>query len=708
MTSQAGLADLERAAAGLAARLPGPLAGLARLAYNYRWSWLDGGPELFEAVDPERWELCAANPVRLLQEASAEGLARAAGDGELLSRVAAAEQLVAAELASGDQGDQPRATTAFLCAEYAIHCSLPVYSGGLGALAGDLVKQASDDDAPLVAVGLMYRQGYFRQRLDASGWQHEYWTATDPPRVPAALVRGPDGEAISISVSIGGIEVHAQAWRVQVGRVPVFLLDADRPDNSPQARWITSRLYVSDPEVRLAQYVLLGVGGLRMLGRLGVDPSTVHLNEGHAAFATLELARAETARGHDLEESLELARRRTVFTTHTPVPAGNDTYPTEQVLCAVGGVLDELGLDRETFGRLGRSHADHGNEPFGVTQFALRSSRRANAVSRRHGGVAREMWRDLWPGRAADEIPIDHVTNGVHIPTWIGPQMRHLLDRHLGERWIDRAGDPATWEPIDAIPAGDLWAARCAQRADLVSYVQRRSPTDRLGRGDTAAYAEAAEGFDPGVLTVGFARRLATYKRLRLLIEEPANLDLLAGERPLQVIIAGKAHPRDDDAKRLLQALFGLKGNAAVAGRVVFLEDYDLDSAARLVRGCDVWVNLPRPPLEASGTSGMKSAVNGGLQLSVLDGWWAEAYDGGNGWALDGTTDADAAAQDSRTGAELHRILRDEVLPTFSAVDDAGIPAAWIELMRRSMRTLAPRFSAARMLADYREQVYCS
>ncbi|HEY5196171.1 MAG TPA: alpha-glucan family phosphorylase [Solirubrobacteraceae bacterium] len=705
---QAGLADLERAAAALSARLPRPLAGLARLAYNYRWSWLAGGPELFSAVDPERWVLCAANPVRLLQEASAEGLARATADDRLLARVADAEGVVADELEPAGGGAGSRRTTAFLCAEYAVHCSLPVYSGGLGALAGDLVKQASDDDAPLVAVGLMYREGYFRQRLDASGWQHEYWTATDPQRVPAALVREPGGEPVSISLPIAGVEVRAQVWRVAVGRVAVFLLDTDRPDNPPQARWITSRLYVSDPQVRLAQYVLLGVGGLRMLHRLGVDPSTVHLNEGHAAFATLELARAETTKGHGPEQALELAKQRTVFTTHTPVPAGNDTYPTDQVLHAVGGVLDELGLDRRTFARLGRSHPDEEGEQFGVTQLALRCSRRANAVSRRHGEVARAMWQELWPGRPADEIPIAHVTNGVHVPTWIGPEMRLLLDRHLGEAWPDRAADPATWEPIEAIPAAELWAARCAQRADLASYVRRRSPIDRLGRGDTAAYAEAAEDFDAGVLTLGFARRLATYKRLRLLVEEQANLDLLAGDRPLQLIIAGKAHPRDDDAKRLLQSLFALKGSEAVARRVVFLEDYDLDSAARLVRGCDVWVNLPRPPLEASGTSGMKSAVNGGLQLSVLDGWWAEAYDGRNGWALDGATDPDDRAQDSRTGAELHRILRDEVVPMFSAVGDDGIPAAWIERMRHSLRTLGPRFSAARMLGEYRVRIYDS
>ncbi|HEX3875066.1 MAG TPA: alpha-glucan family phosphorylase [Solirubrobacteraceae bacterium] len=565
-----GVADLERAAQALAARLPDRLGVLARLAYNYRWSWLPGGPDLFAAVDAERWAVCGSNPVRLLQEASAAGLARAAADGGLMSRAAAAEQTIAGELASAGAGEGERESTAFLCAEYAIHASLPVYSGGLGALAGDLVKQASDDDAPLVAVGLMYGDGYFRQRLDASGWQHEYWTATDPPRVPAALVTGSDGEPVAIRLPIGGVDVRAQVWRVQAGRVPVFLLDTDRPDNPPPARWITSRLYVSDPEVRLAQYVLLGVGGLRMLDALGIDPSIVHLNEGHAGFAAVELARVEMLRGHRLDEALGLARQRTVFTTHTPVPAGNDTYPTEQVLHAVGGVLGEVGLDQEVFARLGRSVPDDRGEQFGVTQLALRTSRRANGVSRRHGEVARTMWRGLWPDRRVDDVPIGHVTNGVHIPTWIGPAMRRVFDRHLADGWLDRAADPVTWDPVDRIPAGELWAARREQRAELVSYVRGRSPIDRLGRGDSAAYAQAAESFDPDALTIGFARRLATYKRLRLLIEEPANLDLLSGSHPVQLVIAGKAHPRDDDAKRLLQSLFALKGNAAVGHRVVF------------------------------------------------------------------------------------------------------------------------------------------
>ncbi|MGI8803729.1 MAG: alpha-glucan family phosphorylase [Solirubrobacteraceae bacterium] len=703
----AGRADLEHAARELAKLLPPPLAALARLAFNYRWSWLPGGPALFESVDPGRWALCGHNPVRLLQEAPAESLERAARDDTLLARAAAAENSVISYLGRPALAGTPppERPAAFFCAEYGVHESLPIYSGGLGALAGDLVKQASDDAMPFVAVGLLYRQGYFRQRLDASGWQHEYWTPTDPDRLPAALVRVPDGRPLTITVPIAGTDVVAQIWRVDVGRVPLFLLDAERPENPPAARWITSRLYISDPEIRLAQYVLLGVGGVRMLHALGFDPSVVHLNEGHAAFAALELIGAHVGGG--LEGALAAGRQRTVFTTHTPVPAGNDTYSVDTVHHVLGGLYAELGIDGEAVVRLGRSHPDESAEPFGVTQFALRASRIANAVSRRHGEVARSMWQHLWPELPDEQVPIRHVTNGVHVPSWVGVPIARLLERHLGSDWMARAADPATWEPISAIPDAELWAARREQRAELVDYVRERSPSDRLGRGDSPGFAAAAaRGFDPDALTIGFARRLATYKRLRLLIEEPENLRLLDGDRPVQVIIAGKAHPRDDDAKRLLQSLFALKDHPAVGRRVVFLDDYDLESAGRLVRGCDVWINLPRPPLEASGTSGMKSVVNGGLHLSVLDGWWAEAFDGSGGWALSGDVDADERAQDARHGAELHRVLADEIVPLFAERDEHGIPTGWLARVRNSMRGLGPAFSAARMLADYRSDIY--
>ena len=703
----AGRSDHERAVAGLARRLPEPLGGLAVLAYNYRWSWLPGGPEAFRSIDPRRWRLCGANPVRLLQEASWEALTRAAEDGAFLERVAALEEALRADLArpAAEGPTSPERPAAFFCAEFAIHASLPIYSGGLGALAGDILKQASDDALPLAGVGLMYRRGYFRQRMDATGWQQEYWVPTDPERTPAVLVTGDDGEPLTVGVPMRDEIVHAAIWRVNVGRVPLFLLDTELPENDGIARWITSRLYDGDADTRLAQYVVLGCGGMAALDALDIDPGVVHLNEGHAAFAALALAAREEG---PFDEAIERVRERVIFTTHTPVPAGNDTYPPEQIADTLRPVCDELGVDPGAIIRLGRTHPDDDSEPFGVTQFALRTSRGANGVSRRHGEIARRMWQGLWPDRDVEDVPVGHVTNGVHVPSWIGPPMRELLDRHLGDGWMWRAADPATWEGVDAISDEDLWAVREEQRRRLVDFVRERSVLDRVGRGDTREYVQAAaHGLDPGALTIGFARRLATYKRLHLLLLDAARaIALVTGDRPLQIMLAGKAHPRDDDAKRLVQSLFAVRGTTGVGARVVFLEDYDLSVAARLVRGCDVWVNVPRPPLEASGTSGMKSAVNGGLQLSVLDGWWAEGYDGTNGWAISGDEDADEHGQDHRDAGELYRLLEEEVLPAFHDRDDGGLPRAWIARIRASLRTNGPAFSAQRMVRDYREGLY--
>ncbi|MBV9943021.1 MAG: alpha-glucan family phosphorylase [Solirubrobacterales bacterium] len=699
-----GREDVNRAATELGERLPDALAPLARLAYNYRWSWLPGGPEIFQAIDAERFELTNQNPVRLLQEASAGALRHAAADDAVLGRIAVVEGQVKADLERAPYPSiDPARPVAFLCAEYGVHVSLPVYSGGLGALAGDLLKEASDRAVPLVAVGLMYRKGYFRQRVDAGGWQHEYWIDTDPQRLPAALMTGPGGRPLTIEVPIYDKDVTAQIWRVDVGRVPLFLLDTDVPANGALERWITGRLYDSDEHTRLAQYVLLGAGGVRALAALGYDPGVIHLNEGHAALAPLQLALQDLRSGEQLTTGIAAARDRTVFTTHTPVPAGNDTYPAGQVEEAIGRLVAQSGIKAAEVTALGRTHPADEGEPFGVTQAALRMSRAANGVSRRHGEVARQMWRELWPDVGLDEVPVGHVTNGVHVPTWIGAAMGELLERHLGEGWMTRAAEPGTWAAVDRIPDQELWSAREGQRADLVDYVCARSTNERLLRGDVRDYVEkAAKTFDAKVLTLGFARRVATYKRLDLLTRDPDwTISLLGGEHPVQVVLAGKAHPRDEEAKRVLQRLFGMKHARVVGERVVFLDDYDLATAAWLVRGCDVWMNVPRPPLEASGTSGMKSVINGGLQLSVLDGWWAEGYDGKNGWGLAGGVDHDHQAQDTRDIAALHQLLDEEVVPTFYERDDAGLPSAWLARIRESLKTLAPRFSATRMLSEY-------
>jgi starch phosphorylase len=719
VTRNDGSEDVRRAVEELAGRIPPALAPLARIAFNYRWSWLPGAPQLFRSIDPERFELCLQNPVRLLAEAPVGALHRAAADAGLRER---AEQLEASLAADLDRPFRPgpidpARPVAFLCAEYGVHVSLPVYSGGLGALAGDLLKEASDQALPLVAVGLMYRKGYFRQRIDASGWQHEYWVDTDPQRVPAVLVTDDASRPVTITVPIYDQVVSARIWRVDVGRVPLFLLDTECPENDTVERWITARLYDADPDTRLSQYVLLGVGGMRALRALGIDPGVIHLNEGHAALAPLELAgaagsagesREAGSAGESWEARLAAARSRTVFTTHTPVPAGNDSYPASQVEAAIGALTAELGCDVASVIALGRTNPSDADEPFGVTQVALRLSRAANAVSRRHAEVAREMWSSLWPDREPDGVPIGYVTNGAHVPTWIGTPMRMLLDRALGADWFSRSADPATWAPIDQLPASELWAARQRQRAELVDVLRERSTLDRLARNDVREYVvAAARAFDPDVLTIGFARRVATYKRLELLMRDPDwTIALLGGERPVQVVLAGKAHPRDEEAKRSLQRLFGLKAARIIGERVVFLDDYDLASAAWLVRGCDVWLNLPRPPLEASGTSGMKSAINGGIQLSVLDGWWAEAYDGENGWALPGEVDPDHQAQDARDAETLHRLLGDEVGPAFYKREEGGVPERWVALMRASLRSIGPRFCASRMVREYVDGPY--
>jgi len=703
-----GDSDIERAVNELAAGLPEALRPLARITYDYRWSWSADGAAVFEAVDPGRWARSGCNPRRLLCETHPSMLARAAGDAALVARV----NRLAAEL----QIDRARpccagaVTTqhpvAFCCAEFGLHGSLPIYSGGLGVLAGDILKEASDLALPMVGIGLMYRTGYFHQRIDVTGYQHEYWLDADPERLPCVKVTGADGQPVTVVVPVDHEDVSAQVWRVDVGRVPLYLLDTDLPVNSPVGRWITSRLYESNRAIRLAQYAVLGVGGVRALQAMGIEPSVYHLNEGHPVLGVFELLARAQAGGGDADPWARV-REQVVFTTHTPVAAGNETYSRGELLATLGRIADLAG-DREQFLAMGRLHPSDTGEASGMSTLALRASRHANAVSQRHGQVARTMWQPLFPGRAVEGVPITHVTNGVHVPTWLQGPMRELLDRHLAPGWLRRVDQPETWGPVRTIPAGELWAARCAARRQLVDMITRRATGDRLRRGDPLDYAEAASsGFDPERLTIGFARRLATYKRLHLLALMPERaIGLVAGARPVQFVFAGKAHPDDNEAKEVVRQLFALKGAPSVAGRAAFLEDYDIPLAGHLVAGCDVWVNVPRPPLEASGTSGMKSVLGGGLQLSVLDGWWAEAFDGSNGWAIDGSVDADHQAQDWRDARALFDLVEQQVVPMFHERDTAGVPQRWVEMMRRSLMTHGPRFSATRMVREYADRVY--
>lgn len=704
----AGDRDLAREAAELAAKLPPVLAPLARMAYNYRWSWAPGGPEVFRDVDPYRWGTQRENPVRLLLQAPAESIARAASNPDLLDRVERVHRAIQEEMAAPISVGSIDRPVAFLCAEYGIHRSLPTYGGGLGILAGDICKESSDMALPFVAVGILYRQGNFHQRIDLSGWQHEYWIETDPDRLPAALVTGFDGLPLTVDVPLRGRDVVLQIWRVDAGRVPLYLLDAARPENTRVDRWITSRLYVGDRTIRLAQYALLGIGGVRALRALGIDPAVIHLNEGHASLAPLELAREDVAAGHPFQEAMAHARERTVFTTHTPVPAGNETYSVGQIREVLGDLASSLETDEASLFGLGRSRPEDPEEPFGLTVLGIRAARTTNAVSRAHGQVSRLMWHHLFPGRSIEDIPIRHVTNGVHLPTWMAPAMRWLLDLYLGEGWHRRAADPSTWEVVDDIPDQELWSVREQIRTDLVEFVRDRAVGDRLARGESIDYAEAGgRAFDPNTLTLGFARRVAAYKRLALLIHESDRArQLLHGPLPVQVVLAGKAHPSDEEAKQILKRVFSEKWGLNGAERVAFLEDYDMGMAAQLVAGCDVWVNVPRPPLEASGTSGMKASLNGGLNLSVLDGWWSEAYDGTNGWAIEGDGSLDPEEQDARDGHALYDILENEVVPLFYDRDRSGVPAGWVRRVKASLKTIGPRFCATRMMREYLETTY--
>ena len=675
--------------------------------------WHPDGERVFRAVDSYRWRLCRQNPVRFLDEVSPASLERAASDLALVRRAEALRNSLEEELGrpARDVGvASSEHPIAFFCAEFGVHRSLPVYSGGLGVLAGDILKEASDRALPMVGVGLMYRQGYFHQRVDAAGWQHEYWYETDPERRPCALVTREDGSALTVQVPIWDEQVSVHVWRVEVGSVPLFLLDTEVPGNAPRQRFVSARLYEGNRQIRLAQYALLGIGGMRVLDALGVDPSIIHMNEGHPATATMELVSREKERGASFAEAHEKVRRRVVFTTHTPVPAGNETYAMDEVMTVFPGVARRLSGDMENLLSLGRFNPADRDEPIGMTALAMRMSRSTNGVSKIHGGVARRMWQGLFPGRSAEEVPITHVTNGVHVPSWISPLMRRLLDEYLMPGWHthERVTDPATWAAVDRIPDAQLWAVRQEYVNWLAHWVRSKTVTDRLARGDPMEYAmKAASTFDADALTLGFARRLATYKRLHLLIQDPERvLRLLDAARPIQLLFAGKAHPRDDDAKRVLARMFDLKSDPRLGGRVAFLEDYDIGLANILTNGCGVWINLPRPPLEASGTSGMKAACNGVLNLSVLDGWWAEAYDGSNGWAIDGTEDADAAAKDARDATALFDLLEREVIPTYYDRDAAGIPHAWIARIKASLRTIGPRFCATRMLDEYVRKIY--
>jgi starch phosphorylase len=689
---------------------------LGALAQNLWWSWDPDTTSLFRELDPVLWRTLDNNPVALLQQISVERLEERASQLALHSRINYAYRRLQEYLNSRHTWGSRHAgvlwarPVAYFSAEFGIHESLPIYSGGLGILAGDHIKSASDLGVPLIGVGLYYDQGYFRQRLDRDGWQHEDYIDVDHRSLPMrpALAQG---VPVTVSVETRTGTISARVWQLAIGRNILLLLDSNVEGNQPEDRELTSRLYGGDDRVRIRQELLLGVGGVRALAALGIAPGVLHLNEGHSAFAPLEVVRQRmVVEGVDAWEALRRVAAQVVFTTHTPVPAGHDRFTAALVDEHLGPLRESLGVDRERFMGLGRVNPSDGNETFCMTVLALKSSHRANAVSSLHGQVSRAMWSPLYPERTEDRVPIGHITNGVHVPTWLAPQMRQVYDRHLGPDWTARASDASLWDRIDNVDDGELWETHQTLKVQLIETVRRRTAQQAERRGEPAELMtplRKALSFD--ALTIGFARRFATYKRATLMLRD---IEAFAGlvnnpTMPMQFVFAGKSHPHDGPGKALLREIAQLARDPRFAGKLVFVEDYDINVGRHLVQGVDVWINNPRRPLEACGTSGQKIVLNGGLNLSILDGWWAEAYDGLNGFAIGmGETHSSTDVHDSRDGDALLEVLRDVVVPLYYKRDRDGLPREWIARVKRAIRTLGWRFSADRMVKDYLLKTY--
>ncbi|MGI9093826.1 MAG: alpha-glucan family phosphorylase [Mycobacteriales bacterium] len=696
------------------AALPPELAALAGLVMNLRWSWNPESLHLLESIEPTLWRACGGDPVRMLGAVSADRLADLARDTGFLGRLAEARQDLDQYL-GGDSWyqrlDSPPASIAYFSPEFGLTEVLPQYSGGLGILAGDHLKAASDLGVPIIGVGLLYREGYFSQSLSPDGWQLEQYPVADPNGLPLALLRDSAGTAVKVRVALPeGRSVAAQVWLAEVGRVPLLLLDSDVEDNDAGERQVTDKLYGGNVDHRLQQEMLLGIGGVRAI-RAYCDstgrprPEVFHTNEGHAGFLGVERIR-ELVRGEGLsfDEALEVVRAGTVFTTHTPVPAGIDRFSREAVRAHFGGFN---AVDAVPAGRIVELGAESDAGVFNMAHMGLRLAQRANGVSLLHGRVSRDMFGDLWPGFDSDEVPITSITNGVHAQTWMAHEMRSLLLEHAGAAGVST---DEVWDAIDTLPAEALWRTRGQLRARLVDEVRRRVRESSLQRGRTAAEVGwTAAVFDPDVLTVGFARRVPSYKRLTLMLRDTGRLRalLLDADRPIQLVVAGKSHPHDDSGKALIQQLVRFADETAVRHRIAFLPNYDIGMAKALYAGCDVWLNNPLRPLEACGTSGMKAALNGGLNLSVRDGWWDEMYDGSNGWAIptaDGVTDPER--RDDLEAAALYDLFETQVRQRFYHRDDGAVPSGWIEMVRHALASLGPRVLATRMVSDYVDQLY--
>jgi glycogen phosphorylase len=687
------------------------------LARNLWWSWDNDSTSLFHDLDPLRWRELNHNPVALLSEIPLAVLERRAQELVLHGRVNYAfrrkREYLDADRTWGARHAgilRPR-PVAYFSAEFGLHESLPVYSGGLGVLAGDHIKSASDLGIPLVGIGLFYGQGYFRQRLDKNGWQQEEYLQTEVNHMPMEPAIGTKGEPVTVQIDTRSGSIRAKVWRLKVGRCALLLLDSNVEGNAPEDRELTARLYGGDSRFRIRQELLLGVGGFRALKAMGITPSVLHLNEGHSGFAVLEAIRNRMEEeGLNFSQAVPRVSREVVFTTHTPVPAGHDRFDASLIEEHLGPLRDSLGISYEWLMSLGRENPNNLNESFCMTVLGLKLARRANAVSALHGEVSREMWTCLYPGRPEEAVPIRHITNGVHVPTWLAPQMYRLYDRNLGSGWAEHSGEPEIWEGIESVDDGELWETHLSLKNRLIEFARLRAMEQAERRGESSKTLQGlGKVLSPDALTIGFARRFATYKRANLIL---ADMEMLASmvndpKRPVQFVFAGKAHPHDTPGKQVLQQIAELMRNKRFANKFVFIEDYDINVGRFLVQGVDVWLNNPRRPLEASGTSGQKVVLNGGLNLSVLDGWWAEAYDGLNGFAIGtGRTHSNMDVHDKRDGENLYRVLREEVIPLFYQRDRDGLPRGWIKRMKRTIRTLGWRFNANRMVMDYTQKCY--
>ncbi len=687
------------------------------LARNLWWSWDNDTTGLFRELDPVRWRQLNHNPIALLAEMPLSTIERRARELVLHGRVnytyRRQREYLDADRTWGARHAgvlRPR-PVAYFSAEFGLHESVPIYSGGLGVLAGDHIKSASDLGIPLVGIGLFYGQGYFRQRLDRNGWQQEEYLPTDVNLLPMEPAIGTRGEPVAVQIETRSGAIRAKVWRMKVGRCDLLLLDSNVEGNAPEDRELTSRLYGGDGRVRIRQELLLGVGGFRALRAMGITPGVLHLNEGHSGFAVLEAIRSRMQEeGVDFDQAVPRVSREVAFTTHTPVPAGHDRFDASLMEEHLGPLRDSLGLSHERLMALGRENPHNQNEEFCMTVLGLKLSRRANAVSALHGEVSRAMWTGLFPGKSEEAIPIRHITNGVHVPTWLAPQMFRLYDRHLGAGWHEHSGEAQIWEGIENVDDGELWETHLSLKSRLLEFVRLRAVEQAERRGESSKTLQSlGRVLSPDALTIGFARRFATYKRANLILADIEKIALMVNDpkRPVQFVFAGKAHPRDDPGKRVLQQIAELMRDKQFANKFVFIEDYDINVGRHFVQGVDVWLNNPRRPLEASGTSGQKVVLNGGLNLSVLDGWWAEAYDGLNGFAIGtGRTHSNMDVHDTRDGEDLYRVLREEVIPLYYQRDRDGLPRGWIKRMKRTIRTLGWRFNADRMVMDYTVKCY--